>query len=360
MTSSADGKEYSALTLRTHTQIPDSAVFAFLDPTDTSQASTGTDYGIRKDELKTAVAPSATTLRYATVVIAAADSLHASDADFVCTGTGDIALIQSTLNAMVLPTFNARGRVLLMAGTYIGNPDGTDALTVPIDVTLEGEGITSTYLLNAGLFVQGGGVARNLTSYWVNNTSPPVEAPLYLDGGSAHNVGVDNAQGDNIDTLVLLASDNSELRFCEMRDGRSDVAIVDVQGGNCIVHGNLFFNVGTFGTALNISGSSALVVNNKFSSLSGAIGIAISGNDCVLAGNSLADDAGGNTFATAAITNAGTGTVFDGRFTSEPADASLGNSEWAGWLDDTIGTTVLNIKAKDSAGTVVTAQIALS
>jgi hypothetical protein len=43
-----------------------------------------------------------------------------------------------------------------------------------------------------------------------------------------------------------------------------------------------------------------------------------------------------------------------------PADGDLGNSEWAFWLDDTPGSAALNIKAKDSAGTVVTGQVALS
>lgn len=42
-----------------------------------------------------------------------------------------------------------------------------------------------------------------------------------------------------------------------------------------------------------------------------------------------------------------------------PADAALANSSFSFWLDDTPGTTILNIKAKDSAGTVRTAAIPL-
>lgn len=43
-----------------------------------------------------------------------------------------------------------------------------------------------------------------------------------------------------------------------------------------------------------------------------------------------------------------------------PADAALANSSFAFWLDDTPGGTVLNIKAKDSGGTVRTGSIALT
>ena len=37
-----------------------------------------------------------------------------------------------------------------------------------------------------------------------------------------------------------------------------------------------------------------------------------------------------------------------------PADADLDNSSFGLWLDDTIGATIVRVKAKDSAGTVVT------
>lgn len=45
---------------------------------------------------------------------------------------------------------------------------------------------------------------------------------------------------------------------------------------------------------------------------------------------------------------------------AEPDDSQLGTSEWAFWLDDTIGASVLNVKAKDSGGTVVTGSIPLA
>lgn len=43
-----------------------------------------------------------------------------------------------------------------------------------------------------------------------------------------------------------------------------------------------------------------------------------------------------------------------------PVDSVLGNSEVAFWLDDTAGATKLKIKAKDSAGTVRTGEVALT
>lgn len=46
--------------------------------------------------------------------------------------------------------------------------------------------------------------------------------------------------------------------------------------------------------------------------------------------------------------------------TTEPPDANLANSQLVIWLDDTPGTTIAKFKAKDSAGTVVTADVALS
>ena len=45
---------------------------------------------------------------------------------------------------------------------------------------------------------------------------------------------------------------------------------------------------------------------------------------------------------------------------AEPADGELAASQFAFWLTDTPGGTVLNIKAKDSGGTVRTATVALS
>lgn len=45
---------------------------------------------------------------------------------------------------------------------------------------------------------------------------------------------------------------------------------------------------------------------------------------------------------------------------AEPADATLGNSQFTLWLTDTHGSAVLNIKAKDASGTVVKATVALS
>lgn len=51
---------------------------------------------------------------------------------------------------------------------------------------------------------------------------------------------------------------------------------------------------------------------------------------------------------------------FTTRKTSAPADAELSNSEAAFWLDDTPGTTVFKIKAKDSTGTVRTGSVSLT
>ena len=45
---------------------------------------------------------------------------------------------------------------------------------------------------------------------------------------------------------------------------------------------------------------------------------------------------------------------------SEPADAELGNSQFAFWIDDTEGTPEIDVKAKDSAGTVYTGSINLT
>jgi len=45
---------------------------------------------------------------------------------------------------------------------------------------------------------------------------------------------------------------------------------------------------------------------------------------------------------------------------SEPADACLVNSSFTFWLTDTPGATVLNVKAKDSGGTVRAATVNLS
>lgn len=45
---------------------------------------------------------------------------------------------------------------------------------------------------------------------------------------------------------------------------------------------------------------------------------------------------------------------------AEPADAELSASQFALWLDDTPGTSLLMIKAKDSGGTVVTGSVALA
>lgn len=62
------------------------------------------------------VATAAGGKRYATVVVAASNSLHhaAADADFVCTGTNDHTTINNAINT--LPS--AGGVVLLMEGTY--------------------------------------------------------------------------------------------------------------------------------------------------------------------------------------------------------------------------------------------------
>lgn len=49
-----------------------------------------------------------------------------------------------------------------------------------------------------------------------------------------------------------------------------------------------------------------------------------------------------------------------GRALSAPPDTDLQDSQFVLWLDDTPGLTFLNIKAKDSAGTVRTATIALT
>src|SRR5205807_4294301 len=78
--------------------------------------------------------PSLGLKRYATVVVAAHDSLHSADADFVCTGTNDEATINAAIAGLPFDQSTAGaggGRVLLMEGSY--NVSGNIQLNQPPD-----------------------------------------------------------------------------------------------------------------------------------------------------------------------------------------------------------------------------------
>ena len=75
------------------------------------------------------------TVRPATVVVAAADSLHPEQADFVCTGTDDHLVLQDACDQAYHATDNYRGRVLLMEGTFYVN----DTVYLDYGVSLDGQ-----------------------------------------------------------------------------------------------------------------------------------------------------------------------------------------------------------------------------
>jgi hypothetical protein len=54
------------------------------------------------------------------------------------------------------------------------------------------------------------------------------------------------------------------------------------------------------------------------------------------------------------------GAVFLVDATTAPADASLSAGQAALWLDPTVGASKLMVKAKDTAGTVVTGSVTLT
>jgi hypothetical protein len=96
------------------------------------------------------------TLRYATVVVAAADSLHPEDADFVCDGVDDHLTIADALAAN-----NEYGTVQLMDGTYqIAGPIGSlsDRQTL--------QGMASTHL-DCSSFV-----AEDVGQPWIGGSDP--------------------------------------------------------------------------------------------------------------------------------------------------------------------------------------------
>ena len=125
-------------------------------------------------------------LRYATVVVAASDSLHPGDADFVCTGTNDEVTINAALNAVAEITFrnNLVGKVLLMEGIYnTGNSIifPSDPAKFNQSFTLEGMGLNVTQIYANGFY-------DVITTQTPANRFGSIEVrEMYIQGGDHSN-----------------------------------------------------------------------------------------------------------------------------------------------------------------------------
>lgn len=145
--------------------------------------------------------------RYATVVVAASNSLHPGNADFVCTGTNDHLTIIAALDSLPEGTGSGvdgkkGGRVLLMEGTYnIGDRiKHTSASSRDQNVTIEGQGTSTILAVTANITGGTGGGAvidmQTLTgNLFVRN--------LLIDGGAF-----------TVDHVIKLMSETSGWSVC--------------------------------------------------------------------------------------------------------------------------------------------------
>lgn len=112
-------------------------------------------------------------LRYATVVVAASDSLNSSKlvADFVCTGTHD----ENTINSAIAALPSVGGRILFMEGTY--NCAGTtNHLTKPTKI--EGQGWGSIFACNGNFQLFNGFADTEFCDFQFQSTAG---ASLFID-----------------------------------------------------------------------------------------------------------------------------------------------------------------------------------
>lgn len=173
--------------------------------------------------------------RYATVVVAAADSLHSEDADVVCTGTNDDVTIQQIFADALDAGMSVR--VLLMEGTFSLDDQG---LSLDQDGSvLEGQGAATRLLFTKpnvyiGLFGSNTAV-RNL---------------VCVDEMESQREGLQEGWG----TFVELSGNRTSVTDCMFDCFRMDRAIYSYGLDTQIVNNTIYGSFGIYDSARSAYG----------------------------------------------------------------------------------------------------------
>jgi parallel beta-helix repeat protein len=186
----------------------------------------------------------------ATKIVAASNSSQAikDSADYIATGTGDQATINSALTAA------AGGKVYLAEGTYTL---GTTAISVPNNTTLAGVGVgtvltfasgtgtgtynaitnsdttTGTHVTIRDLLIEGnktGQTAGTFNGIYFNGMG----SGAIRDGGVVTNVVVQNIYGSNSQGIYINNSANTEITDSIVRNGDQSGIYVNLSANNVI------------------------------------------------------------------------------------------------------------------------------
>lgn len=278
---------------------PDAFVQA---PADHDSHGFGSDFVARQEDRDRALEDYLNNLspgggkRYATVVVAASNSLHhaAADADFVCSGSGD----QATINSAIGSLPSGGGTVLLMEGTYAITGQ---ILVEKSNVRLLGMG-SSTVISASG----GGYNAIYLHKGVTNTVDHCTVQNLKVTGTCTYAVQADGYANTIVD--------------CDFDTITGAGVYCTSNNSNYIVSRNFFRSVS--GISVTIGGGQSIVTGNQFLFLT-ADAVHIQQDDCIVADNYLSGGTGRGVYTSGTRTKISNNNVSVGNTVGIYIDAAV-------------------------------------